>query len=63
MKKDSPESERLSPLRIPPWVLVSICVPVVMLIMAPLSARRDSPPASLATAMVKAGPFWNSTSM
>ena len=47
----------------PPCVDVSICVPVLMLIMAPPSARRLSPPASLATATVKAGPFWNSTSM
>ena len=57
MKKDSPENERLRPLRMPPWAVVSICVPVVMLIMAPLSARNFSPPARRATATVKAGPF------
>jgi hypothetical protein len=57
MKKDSPENERLRPLRMSPWVVVSIYVPVVMLIIAPLSARNFSPPARRATATVKAGPF------
>ena len=63
MKNDSPESDRLRPLRMPPWVEVSICVPAVMLSIAPPSQRTVSPAVSLVTATVKAGPFWNSTSM
>ena len=46
MKKDSPESERLRPFRIPPCVQVSIRVPVVMLSIAPPSQRICSPPPS-----------------
>ena len=63
MKKDSPESERLSPFRMPPCVVVSIWVPAVMLSMAPPSQRICSLGAMRATATVKAGPFSNVTSM
>ena len=59
MKNDSPESERLSPLRMPPCVDVSIWVPAVMLSIAPPSQRICSPAAILTTATVKAGAFSN----
>ena len=63
MKNDSPESDRLRPFRMPPCVVVSICVPAVMLSMAPPSQRTCSPAVIRATATVKAGPFSNVTSM
>ena len=53
MKNDSPpSSERFRPFRAPPWVEVSISVPVDMASMAPPSAFTRSPPArvTLATA-------------
>src|SRR5689334_3332009 len=43
-KNDSPPStERLSPLTIPPFVLVAICTLGVIASMAPASADTDSP--------------------